>query len=97
MLEHGDEALSPSGAVPELSSPCHHWQANCIKHNVPVRHGEAAYSVAKHLQRLNGRPGSVAHNADMGFPFKVMVYEEPEVSQGFHRPNHVVCACVSIR
>jgi hypothetical protein len=49
-LQHGDEALGPSGAVPELSSPSHHRQANGIKHDVPVSHGEAVYCVAKHLQ-----------------------------------------------
>jgi hypothetical protein len=97
VLEHGNEALSPSGAVPELCSPSHNRQTHSIKHNVPVSHGEAAYGVSQHLQRLDRHVGSVAHDADMWFPFKATVYEEPKVSQGFHRPNHVVCACFSIQ
>jgi hypothetical protein len=72
-------------------------QANSVEHDVPVSHRETVDCVPKHLQCFDGRPGLVAHDVDMWFPFEATVYEEPEVSQGFHQPHHIVGAHVSVR
>jgi hypothetical protein len=92
LLEHGHQTLGAILLVPQLASIGHHWQAHGVEHEAPVCHGEAVNQVAKDHERFDGSAGPVAHDMDMGLPFESTIDEEPQVSQGLHRPDLVGAA-----
>ena len=95
-MEHIDKSFGCSGEIPELTAVGQDWQADSVEHQSPVGHRQALNGVAKYLERLHGCTCSVAHDTNVGLPFKPAVNEEPEVSQVLRWLHHVICGVLPI-